>query len=442
MIGWLFKGLRTRRLTTALPRPPEESPRRASGAAPSSAERQSTATPATALAEACLPGALDGDRRRRLAPRRLALHQLRALPAERPTARLARARSRATSSRTATGRITCRRGEARLPQPQRQRRERATDPTGLRTDPSAARSTSATSTPAPTAPSSRRSPRCSTPTTTCSASASSSPRRRATPTSCWSPGPVTAPMEEHLRRTYEAMPEPRIVVAAGTDACSGGIWSGPETLGGVDQVLPVDVYIPGDPPAPITLLHGLLLATGRVCRRAAPPLAEEAHGMSALGLLLALGCAGLLVAAARRRRGSRRRRGQLADRDCRRRCGARARGRRRDRHLRHRGSLGVVLRLRTRHGRFHRRSAQRTLPADLRARRPRRCSSRAPRGSQRPGGPSVRRLAAAAGARGGRRLPRRQRLRLPGALGGLGAGDLRPGRRALPGRGGVAAPPT
>ncbi len=84
-------------------------------------------------------------------------------------------------------------------------------------------------------------------------------------------GPVTAPMEEPLRRTYEAMPEPRVVVAAGTDACSGGIWTAPEVLGGVDRVLPVDVYIPGDPPSPIALLHGLLLAGGRVqeARRAA-----------------------------------------------------------------------------------------------------------------------------------------------------------------------------
>ncbi len=83
-------------------------------------------------------------------------------------------------------------------------------------------------------------------------------------------GPVTATMAEQLRRTYEAMPDPRIVIAAGTDACSGGIWSGPETCGGVDQVLPVDVYIPGDPPTPITLLHGLLLATGRVAPAKAP----------------------------------------------------------------------------------------------------------------------------------------------------------------------------
>ena len=44
-------------------------------------------------------------------------------------------------------------------------------------------------------------------------------------------GPVTAPMEEPLRRTYDAMPEPRVVVAAGTDACSGSIWTVPRCWG-------------------------------------------------------------------------------------------------------------------------------------------------------------------------------------------------------------------
>jgi Ni,Fe-hydrogenase III small subunit len=88
-------------------------------------------------------------------------------------------------------------------------------------------------------------------------------------------GPVTTPMVQPLRRTYEAMPEPRVVIAAGTDACSGSVWNGPEVLGGVDRVLPVDVYIPGDPPTPIALLHGLLLAAGRVLE-AEPPSQESA----------------------------------------------------------------------------------------------------------------------------------------------------------------------
>ncbi|HJS95877.1 MAG TPA: hypothetical protein VJ741_16550 [Solirubrobacteraceae bacterium] len=88
-------------------------------------------------------------------------------------------------------------------------------------------------------------------------------------------GPVTRPMEAPLRRAFDAMPEPRVVVAAGTDACSGSIWTEPEVLGGVDRVLPVDVYIPGDPPSPIALLHGLLLASGRA-RDAASPVRESA----------------------------------------------------------------------------------------------------------------------------------------------------------------------
>jgi Ni,Fe-hydrogenase III small subunit len=79
------------------------------------------------------------------------------------------------------------------------------------------------------------------------------------------------------------MPEPRVVVAAGTDACSGSIWTGPEVLGGVDRVLRVDVYIPGDPPSPIALLHGLLLAAGREREAATPRRGNEDSGGAARG---------------------------------------------------------------------------------------------------------------------------------------------------------------
>lgn len=81
-------------------------------------------------------------------------------------------------------------------------------------------------------------------------------------------GSVTHAMHEPLLRTYEAMPDPRLVVAVGACACSGGIF-GPSafSLGGVEQLLPVDVFIPGCPPTPLTLLHGLLLALGRVEQR-------------------------------------------------------------------------------------------------------------------------------------------------------------------------------
>ncbi len=78
-------------------------------------------------------------------------------------------------------------------------------------------------------------------------------------------GPVTRAMERPLRAAYEAMPEPKIVIAACGPACGGGIYGRSyATLGGVDRVLPVDVYVPGSPPPPLSLLHGILLALGRM----------------------------------------------------------------------------------------------------------------------------------------------------------------------------------
>lgn len=77
-------------------------------------------------------------------------------------------------------------------------------------------------------------------------------------------GPVTRNMRDVLLRAYEAMAEPRIVVAVGTDACDGGMFrTSPETLGGVDGLLPVDVYVPGSPPPPHMILSGILLALGK-----------------------------------------------------------------------------------------------------------------------------------------------------------------------------------
>ena len=66
-------------------------------------------------------------------------------------------------------------------------------------------------------------------------------------------------------RTYQAMPEPRLVVAVGACGCSGGIFAPTYAGGGgISTVLPVDVYIPGCPPRPQALLYGLLLAVGRL----------------------------------------------------------------------------------------------------------------------------------------------------------------------------------
>jgi Ni,Fe-hydrogenase III small subunit/formate hydrogenlyase subunit 6/NADH:ubiquinone oxidoreductase subunit I len=78
-------------------------------------------------------------------------------------------------------------------------------------------------------------------------------------------GPITRNMELALRKTYEATPDPRLVVAVGACGCSGGIFGqNYATCGGVDSVIPVDVYIPGCPPNPHALLHGILTAIGRV----------------------------------------------------------------------------------------------------------------------------------------------------------------------------------
>jgi Ni,Fe-hydrogenase III small subunit/NAD-dependent dihydropyrimidine dehydrogenase PreA subunit len=78
-------------------------------------------------------------------------------------------------------------------------------------------------------------------------------------------GPVTENMKLALKKTYDAVPAPKIVIAVGACAISGGPYvDHPEVAGGADGVVPVDLYIPGCPPHPYTILDGLLRLLGRI----------------------------------------------------------------------------------------------------------------------------------------------------------------------------------
>lgn len=77
-------------------------------------------------------------------------------------------------------------------------------------------------------------------------------------------GPVGRAMQEPLKRCFDAMAEPRIVIAVGTCAISGGLHRGKYAdANGVDDSYPISAYVPGCPPHPWSIIHGILLAMGR-----------------------------------------------------------------------------------------------------------------------------------------------------------------------------------
>jgi Ni,Fe-hydrogenase III small subunit len=77
-------------------------------------------------------------------------------------------------------------------------------------------------------------------------------------------GPVSRHMEAALRRTFEATPDPKLVVALGDCGCTGGIFGESyATCGRVENVIPVDVAVPGCPPSPTRILQGILTAVAR-----------------------------------------------------------------------------------------------------------------------------------------------------------------------------------
>jgi Ni,Fe-hydrogenase III small subunit len=90
-------------------------------------------------------------------------------------------------------------------------------------------------------------------------------------------GPVTRPVVPHVKRLWDAAPDPKLVAAVGSCACGGGIWFDTyNVVGGADKVLPVNFYIPGCPPRPEAIVFGVALALGVVPKKvAARHLSDE-----------------------------------------------------------------------------------------------------------------------------------------------------------------------
>ncbi len=90
-------------------------------------------------------------------------------------------------------------------------------------------------------------------------------------------GPLTDHMRLPLQKTFDAMPTPKRVIAVGACALSGGVFAPSFACGtGVADLLPVDVAVPGNPPPPLAILHGLLVAVGRK-----PPVSLRSLGEAA-----------------------------------------------------------------------------------------------------------------------------------------------------------------
>jgi Ni,Fe-hydrogenase III small subunit len=98
-------------------------------------------------------------------------------------------------------------------------------------------------------------------------------------------GPVTRQSAAALRRLVDAVPRPRLVFAVGSCATSGGPWfDSYAVVGGADQVVPVDFYIPGCPPRPEAILHAIAFALGLVPKQvAARHLGQETLEQLAAG---------------------------------------------------------------------------------------------------------------------------------------------------------------
>ena len=94
-------------------------------------------------------------------------------------------------------------------------------------------------------------------------------------------GPLTRQTKDRLIRIYEQMPEPKFIVAVGTCACSGGVFSGCyNVMGGIDATIPVAAYIPGCPPRPEAIIDGVVKLLEKIDN---PDDSEEAAAKEAIG---------------------------------------------------------------------------------------------------------------------------------------------------------------
>jgi NADH-quinone oxidoreductase B subunit len=84
-------------------------------------------------------------------------------------------------------------------------------------------------------------------------------------------GPVTLQTRARLIRIYEQMPDPKFVLVVGVCACSGGVYHGCyNSIGGVDKVIPVDVYVGGCPPRPSEIIDGVVQILGKIPQTVRP----------------------------------------------------------------------------------------------------------------------------------------------------------------------------
>jgi NADH-quinone oxidoreductase B subunit len=89
-------------------------------------------------------------------------------------------------------------------------------------------------------------------------------------------GPVTRQARERLIRTYEQMPEPKFVVVVGSCGISGGVFQGCYNIvGGIDEVLPVDAFIPGCPPRPEAIIDGIIKLLAHIQNGTRPQLISQ-----------------------------------------------------------------------------------------------------------------------------------------------------------------------